>query len=149
MQKIVPNLWFDGNAKEAVDYYVSVFPNSKVNSTSYYPSEGLADFQTDMAGKELAIDFELDDQRFTAINAGPEFKFNEAVSFSIQCKDQDEIDFYWEKLSKVAESEQCGWCKDQYGLSWQVVPQNMGELMQRPDAFTHMMQMKKLVIADF
>lgn len=149
MQKIVPNLWFDGNAKEAVDYYVSVFPNSKVSSTSYYPSEGLADFQTDMAGKELAIDFELDDQRFTAINAGPEFKFNEAVSFSIQCKDQDEIDFYWEKLSKVAESEQCGWCKDQYGLSWQVVPQNMGELMQRPDAFAHMMQMKKLVIADF
>jgi predicted 3-demethylubiquinone-9 3-methyltransferase (glyoxalase superfamily) len=151
-QKITPNLWFDSNAKEAVDYYVSVFPDGKIISTEYYPSstdEGLADFQKNMAGKELVIDFELNNQRFTAINAGPDFKFNEAVSFSIVCKDQQEIDYYWEKLSSVPESEQCGWCKDRFGLSWQVVPQNMRVLMQRPGAFAHMMQMKKLTIKDF
>ncbi|MGF7228458.1 MAG: VOC family protein [Candidatus Saccharibacteria bacterium] len=151
-QKITPNLWFDGNAKEAVDYYVSVFPDSEVVFTSHYPDstdQGLADFQKDMAGKELTIDFALSGQRFTAINAGPQFKFNEAVSFVISCKDQEEIDYYWSKLSTVAQAEQCGWCKDQFGLSWQVVPENMADLMQRPDAFAHMMQMKKLVIADF
>lgn len=148
-QIITPNLWFDGNAKEAVDFYVSVFPNSKINSTSYYPNEGLADFQKEMAGKELAIDYELDGMRFTAINAGPEFKFNESVSFSISCKDQEEIDYYWGKLSAVPESEQCGWCKDKYGLSWQVIPNNMGELMKRPGAFANMMQMHKLEIDKF
>lgn len=151
-QKITPNLWFDGNAKQAVDYYVSVFPGSRVLSTQYYPNntaEGLADFQKDMAGKELVIDFELNGQHFTAINADATFKFSEAVSFSIACKDQPEIDFYWEKLSSVPEAEQCGWCKDKFGLSWQVVPANMGELLQRPDAYAHMMRMKKLVIEDF
>jgi predicted 3-demethylubiquinone-9 3-methyltransferase (glyoxalase superfamily) len=151
-QKITPNLWFDGNAKEAVGYYVSVFPNSSVVSTEYYPNsaeEGLADFQKDMAGKELVIDFLLNGQRLTAINAGPEFKFNEAVSFAISCKDQEEIDYYWEKLSSVPESEQCGWCKDRFGLSWQVVPENMGELMKRSNAYAHMMQMKKIIVADF
>jgi predicted 3-demethylubiquinone-9 3-methyltransferase (glyoxalase superfamily) len=149
MKRIVPNLWFDGNAKEAVDFYVSVFPDSKVVSTSYYPNEGLADFQKDMAGKELSIEFELSGNPFTAINAGPEFKFNESVSFAIPCQDQEEIDYYWGKLSSVPESEQCGWCKDQYGLSWQVIPDNMGELMNRPNAFANMMQMKKIVIEDF
>lgn len=149
MKDITPNLWFDGNAQEAVDFYTSVFPDSKILSTSYYPSEGLADFQKDMAGKVLTVDFELSGNRFVAINAGPEFKFNESVSFSIPCKDQDEIDYYWEKLSKVPESEQCGWCKDQFGLSWQVVPENMEELMQRPGAYAHMMGMHKIVIADF
>jgi len=151
-QKITPNLWFDGNAKEAVDFYLSVFPHSSIVSTAYYPNstdEGLADFQQAMAGKELVIEVELNSQHFTAINAGPEFKFNEAVSFAIACEDQHEIDYYWEKLSSVPEAEQCGWCKDRFGLSWQVVPQNMGELMQRPNAYAHMMQMKKLVIDEF
>jgi predicted 3-demethylubiquinone-9 3-methyltransferase (glyoxalase superfamily) len=148
-QKITPNLWFNQNAKQAVEFYVSVFPNSQVVATSYYPKEGLADFQKEFAGKELTIDFDLNGQRFTAINAGPEFKFNEAVSFSISCDDQAQIDYYWEKLSTVPESEQCGWCKDQYGLSWQVVPKNMEELMKKPDAFSHLMQMKKIVIEDF
>ena len=150
--KITPNLWFDGNAGEAVTYYTSVFPDSKIISTAYYPTsadEGLADFQKDMAGKELVIDFELSGQRFTAINAGPEFRFNEAVSFAITCEDQTEIDYYWEKLSSVPEAEQCGWCKDRFGLSWQVVRKNMGELMQRPQAYAHLMQMKKLVIDGF
>ncbi len=151
-QKIVPNLWFNGNAKEAVDFYVSVFPDSKIISTENYPNstdEGLAEFQKDLAGKVLTIEFELNGQHFTAINAGPEFKFTEAVSFAVFCKDQEEIDYYWDKLSNVAESEQCGWCKDQYGLSWQIVPENMGELMSKPHAFANLMEMHKIVIADF
>lgn len=149
MQKIIPNLWFDHNAKEAVDFYLSVFPNSKINATSNYPTEGLLDFQKGLAGEVLTIDFELNGQQFTAINAGPEFKFTEAVSFVINCKDQAELDSYWEKLSSVPEAEQCGWCKDQYGLSWQVVPANMEELMKKPGAWDKMMKMKKLVIAEF
>lgn len=297
--KITPNLWFNGNAQEAVDFYVAAFPDSKIISTLNYPKsaeEGLADFQLDMAGKVLTIDFELGKQRFTAINAGPEFKpnpsisfminfdpsrdkqarehldelwgklidggealmaldeypfskrygwvkdkygltwqliltdpegeprpfiipsllfggkntnhaedamkfylslfkdskqgtvaryskdtgpakagslmfadfmlgeqwlavmdsgveqdliFNEAISLSVPCKDQAEIDYFWEKLSTVPESEQCGWCKDKYGLSWQVVPENTDELMKRPGAFANLMQMKKIVIEDF
>jgi len=152
MQKITPNLWFNGNAKETVDYYVSVFPNSKVVSTEYYPKsseEGLADFQKDLAGQVLAIDFELDGVRFTAINAGPEFSFSEAVSFAIACEDQKEIDYYWEKLSYVPESEQCGWCKDKYGLSWQVVPKDMQQLMRKPNAFSTLMRQKKIVISEY
>lgn len=131
---------------------MSVFPDSKTVHTAYYPKsteEGLADFQKNLAGKPLVIEFELAGQRFAAINAGPEFKFSEAVSFSISCKDQEEIDYFWEKLSSVPGSEQCGWCKDKFGLSWQVVPQNMDELMKRPGAFTRMMKMKKLVIDEF
>ncbi|MFA5004065.1 MAG: VOC family protein [Candidatus Saccharimonadales bacterium] len=151
-QKITPCLWFNGNAKEAVEYYVSVFPESRIVSTEYYPKsadEGLADFQLELAGKPLAIDFELSGLRFTAINAGPEFRFSEAISFVISCADQAEIDYYWEKLSSVPEAQQCGWCKDKYGLSWQVVPENMGELMKRPNAYANMMQMKKLIIDEF
>ena len=152
-QKITPNLWFNGNAKEAVDYYVSVFKDAKVISTEYYPQtaeEGLADFQQDLAGDVLTIEFELLGTRFTAINANEGgFTFNESVSFSVPCKDQAEIDYYWEKLSKVPESEQCGWCKDQFGLSWQIVPENMGELMQKPDAFKTMMGQHKIVISEY
>ena len=150
--KITPNLWFDGNAKEAVDFYVSVFENSKIISTEYYPKsteEGLADFQKDLAGKVLTIEFELDGTNFVAINAGPEFKFNESISFSIACKDQAEIDYYWSKLSSVPESEQCGWCKDKYGLSWQVVPENIQELMSKPNAYKTLMNQKKIVIEEY
>jgi predicted 3-demethylubiquinone-9 3-methyltransferase (glyoxalase superfamily) len=152
MQKITPNLWFNGNAAEAVDFYVSTFPDSKIIATMNYPNsaeEGLADFQLNMAGKALTIDFTLGNQRFVAINAGPEFTFNEAVSFAIDCKDQTEIDYFWEKLSSVPASEQCGWCKDKYGLSWQIIPENMGDLMKKPNAYAKLMQMKKIVIADF
>ncbi len=149
MQKITPNLWFDGNAQGAVDFYVSVFPNSKILSTTNYPHEGLADFQKEMAGKVLTIEFELMGNLFVAINAGPEFKFNESISFSVPCKDQAEIDYFWGKLSAVPESEQCGWCKDKYGLSWQVVPENAEELMKKPGAFAIMMQQKKIVIAEY
>lgn len=296
MQKIVPNIWFNANAKEAVDFYTSIFNEGNIITTMYYPEDNLPDFQKDMAGKEVAIDFELDGYRFSAINAGPEFAvnpsisfmlnfdpsrtenareymdtlwnklndggkilmpldeypyskhygwvqdkygvtwqliltdpagdprpfvipslmfsgehqnqaeaamkfyldtfknsragqvarypqptgpaaqdsvmfadfmlenqwfatmdsgveqdftFNEGVSLLVNCKDQAEIDYYWEKLSTVPEAEQCGWCKDQFGVSWQIAPENMGELMEQPDAYTKMMQMKKLVIADF
>jgi predicted 3-demethylubiquinone-9 3-methyltransferase (glyoxalase superfamily) len=149
LQKVTACLWFDGVAKEAVEFYLSVFPNSQLKETSYYPTEGLLEFQKPLAGKELTLDFELEGVRFTALNAGPEFKFNEAVSFVITCKDQAEIDYYWEKLSAVPESEQCGWCKDKYGVSWQVVPENMGELMKKPDAFPHLLEMKKIEIDKF
>ncbi|MDQ3094284.1 MAG: VOC family protein [bacterium] len=152
MQKIVPNLWFDGNAREAAEFYVSVFPNSKITGGSKYPSsaeEGLADFQLNLAGKDLTIEFELNGQAYTAINAGPEFKFNEAVSFAVFCKDQAEIDYFWEKLSTVPESEQCGWCKDQFGLSWQIVPENIEELMKRPGAFKTMMNQHKIVVDEY
>jgi predicted 3-demethylubiquinone-9 3-methyltransferase (glyoxalase superfamily) len=304
MQKITPNLWFNGNAKEAVDFYVSVFPNAKIITTSHYPKskeEGLADFQLNMAGRVLTVDFEIMGFRFAAINAGPEFvpnpsisffitldskeeidalwrklvddgkelmalgkypfseyygwvqdkynvswqiilnnpegdwrpkvmpsllftqdkngkaeeaikfytsvfssyakapadkknaktgqlvrrtkddpmakagtlafgdfaventwiaamdggqghefKFNEGVSLMISCKDQDEIDYYWEKLTREGGEESvCGWLKDKYGVSWQVAPENMEELMKRPNAFANMMKMKKIVIADF
>ncbi len=149
---ITPNLWFDGSAQEAVDFYISVFPGSKIVSTEYYPKtaeEGLANFQQELAGKVLTIEFELSGTPFVAINAGPEFKFSEAVSFSVPCKDQEEIDYYWEKLSTDPQFEQCGWCKDQFGLSWQIVPENINELMKKPGAFANMMEMHKLVIAEF
>jgi predicted 3-demethylubiquinone-9 3-methyltransferase (glyoxalase superfamily) len=297
--KITPNLWFDGNAQEAVDFYISAFPDGKILTKSNYPNsvdEGLADFQLDLAGKVLTIDFELGQQSFVAINAGPDFKlnpsisfmvnfdpsideqaqehldelwqklrdggqalmpleeypfskrygwiqdrygltwqliltdpageprpfilpsllftdintnhaeeainfyvsvfkdakigalnyysedigpakagalqfgdfvlanqwfaamdsavrhdfvFNEAISLAVSCKDQAEIDTFWERLSSDPQFEQCGWCKDKFGLSWQIVPENMNELMEKPDAFAHMMAMKKIIIADF
>lgn len=150
--KIKPNLWFDGNAEEAVAFYLSVFPEGQVLATEYYPAsveDGLADFQQNLAGKVLTIEFKILGMHFVAINAGPEFTFNESVSFEVACDDQAEIDYYWGKLSAVPESEQCGWCKDKYGLSWQIVPSNMAELMQKPDAFKKLMDMKKLVIEDF
>ena len=152
MQKITPNLWFDGNAEEAVEFYASVFKDSKIISTEYYPKsseDGLADFQKELAGKVLTIEFELNGLNFVAINAGPEFKFNESVSFAVECKDQAEIDYYWHKLSSVPASEQCGWCKDKYGLSWQIVPSNMVDLMSKPDAYKTLMKQKKIIISEY
>jgi predicted 3-demethylubiquinone-9 3-methyltransferase (glyoxalase superfamily) len=148
MQKITPNLWFDHNAQEAVDYYLSVFPDSKIISYLHYPKEGLADFQREFAGEILTIEFELMGQRFVAINAGDNFKFNEAVSFMVECKDQEEIDYYWDRLSAFPESEQCGWCKDKYGLSWQIAPKVIDDLMTNPKMFQKFMEMKKIVIAE-
>lgn len=150
-QSITPNLWFDGNAKDAVDYYVSIFPNSKIISTSYYPEdeEGAPpELKNQMAGEELVIEYELNGMQFMAINGGPQYRFNESISFAIFCKDQEEIDYYWGYLSSVPESEQCGWCKDQFGVSWQILPTGMGDLMQRPGANARMMQMKKIIISD-
>ncbi|TXG76808.1 VOC family protein [Patescibacteria group bacterium] len=152
MKKITPNLWFNGNAREAVEFYVSPFPDSEITGGSTYPEsseEGLADFQQDLAGKDLTIEFTLSGNQFVAINAGPEFGFNEAVSFQVDCKDQAEIDYFWEKLSSVPESEQCGWCKDRYGVSWQIVPENMAELMQKPGAFKTLMEQHKIIIEEY
>ena len=149
MQKITPNLWYDGNAKEAVDFYASVFPDTKIISTSYYPTEGLEEFQQNLAGKELTIEFELLGQRFTAINAGPEFKFNESVSFLISCKDQEEIDYFWNALiADGGNDSQCGWLKDKYGLSWQVIPEDMEEIIKKSGSFANLMKMRKIIIAD-
>ncbi|MGH7218548.1 MAG: VOC family protein [Candidatus Microsaccharimonas sp.] len=151
-QKITPNLWFNGNAQEAAEFYMTVFPEGKMEITEYYPNsaeEGLADFQFQFAGKPLTVEFEILGMKFVGINAGSEFTLSEAVSFSIACDTQDEIDYYWEQLSAYPESEQCGWCKDKFGLSWQIVPANMADLMRRPGAYEKMMNMKKIVIEDF
>lgn len=148
MQTITPNLWFKGNAAEAVAFYLSVFPDAKIITTSYYPTEGLLAFQAPLAGQELAIYFELLGQQFVAINAGDEFTFNEAVSFNIACKDQAEIDYYWNALTADGGEESvCGWCKDKYGLSWQVNPEHIEAMMLTPGAWTKLLQMKKINIA--
>lgn len=150
MKKLIPNLWFKGNAQEAVDFYTSIFPDSKIITMNYYPTEGLADFQKDFAGKILTIQFEILGQEFVAINAGPEFTFNESVSFLINCKDQEEIDYYWNTLTKDGGQEsQCGWLKDKYGLSWQVAPENIDSVVKDPQAFAKLLTMKKIVMEDF
>ncbi len=148
MQKITPNLWFKGNAEEAVNFYLTIFPEGKIVSQTYYPTEGLLDFQEPLAGKVLTIYFTLFGQEFVAINAGNEFTFNEAVSFNIACKDQAEIDYYWNALTKDGGEESvCGWCKDRYGLSWQITPENIEEMMLTPRAWEKLLQMKKIDIA--
>ena len=123
MQEITPHLWFDKEAKQAAEYYVSVFPNSKITHSSTLHNTPSGD--TDI------VSFTLNGKRFMAISAGPLFKFNEAISFMIPCESQKEIDYYWEKLSADPKSEQCGWCKDKYGLSWQVWPVALGEMMSK------------------
>jgi predicted 3-demethylubiquinone-9 3-methyltransferase (glyoxalase superfamily) len=152
-QKIIPNLWFDGNAQEAMDFYLSVFKEGKTLNTTYYPkteAEGLADFQKDFAGKVLTVEFEILGMRFIGINAGPMFQFTEAISMMIPCKNQEEIDYYWDSLTANGGQESvCGWLKDKYGLSWQVCPENWDILNKKPGAFQRMMGMKKLIIADF
>src|SRR6266540_552526 len=126
--RITPNLWFDTEGKEAAEFYVSVFPNSKVTNVSHYGEAGPRE-----AGTVLTVDFVLDGQEFTAINGGPEFKFDEAVSLLINCDDQEEVDYYWDKLTEGGEESQCGWLEDKYGLSWQVVPDGVAELFEDDD----------------
>lgn len=148
-QKITPSLWFDTNAEEAMNYYVETFPDSRITHIEKYPDESLDPHFKGMSGKVINGQFTLDGQDFICLDGGPLFAFNEAVSFTVTCKDQDEIDYYWEKLSHVSEAEQCGWCKDKFGLSWQIVPVNMGELIGRsPAAMQAMMQQKKIIISE-
>jgi predicted 3-demethylubiquinone-9 3-methyltransferase (glyoxalase superfamily) len=127
-QKIVPSLWFDTEAEEAATFYVSVFKNARVVNVTHYTEAGPRP-----AGTVLTVEFELDGQRFVGINGGPQFKFDEAVSFQIVCDTQEEIDYYWERLTEGGEESQCGWLKDRYGLSWQVVPTGMEEVFADPD----------------
>lgn len=154
MQKITPCLWFDMNAEEAMNYYVSVFKNSKIIRVDKYPDESLDEHFQGMAGKVINGEFELDGVKFTCLDGGPTFKFNEAVSFIVDCADQEEVDYYWEKLSAVPESEQCGWCKDKFGVSWQIIPKRLGELLNDPDteranrAMQAMMKMHKIDVAE-
>jgi len=142
MNKVTPFLWFDHEAEEAMNFYVSVFKNSKVVSVNR------------AGGRVMTVNFELDGQPFIALNAGPHFKFNEAVSFFINCDTQEEVDMFWDRLSEGGEKSQCGWLKDRWGLSWQVVPKALTRLMSDPDpaksraVLDAMLKMKKIVIAD-
>jgi predicted 3-demethylubiquinone-9 3-methyltransferase (glyoxalase superfamily) len=145
---IQPCLWFDDQAREAMEYYVSVFPNSQILSIEEYPDESLDKHFVGMAGKVLNGQFRLNGMDFVCLDGGPLFTFNESISFIVSCADQEEIDRYWSLLSHVPASEQCGWCKDRFGLSWQIIPAKMGELLRRPEQIQVMMQQKKIVIAE-
>jgi predicted 3-demethylubiquinone-9 3-methyltransferase (glyoxalase superfamily) len=147
-QKITPNLWFDTQAEEAASFYTSVFRNSRIVNVTHYTEAGPRE-----AGMVMTVEFELDGQRFVGINGGPDFTFDEAVSFQINCDDQDDVDYYWERLTEGGSEGPCGWLKDKYGLSWQVVPAGMEELFADPDpkkaerAMQAMLGMRKLDIA--
>ncbi len=154
VQKISPCLWFDDRGEEAAKFYTSIFPNSRILKVSRYTEAGF-EVHGRPAGTVMTVEFELDGQLFTALNGGPHFKFSEAISFQVDCKDQDEVDNYWTKLQAGGGSEsQCGWLKDKFGLSWQIVPTEMNELMSDPDpakagrAMSAMLKMKKLDIAE-
>ncbi len=154
MQKITPFLWFDGQAEEAAQLYVSVFPNSQIKQVLRYGEAG-REQHGQAPGTVMTVAFELDGQAFTALNGGPVFKFNEAVSFVVDCATQNEVDHYWQKLGEGGDpaAQQCGWLKDRYGLSWQIVPRRLIELLSDPDAETAgrvmqtMLSMKKIDVA--
>jgi predicted 3-demethylubiquinone-9 3-methyltransferase (glyoxalase superfamily) len=147
---IVPCLWFDNQAEEAVSFYTSVFKNSRINSISRYGKEGY-EIHRQEEGTVMVVGFELNGQSYTALNGGPLFKFNESVSFQVYCENQEEIDYYWDKLTEGGEESYCGWLKDKYGLSWQVVPSVLSELMSdatKAGKVTNaFMQMRKFDIA--
>lgn len=145
MQNITPCLWFDSEAEEAAKFYVSIFPNSKIIETVPYLTETPSNKPI---GSTMLVNFELNGQGFTALNGGPYFKISEAISFQVFCKDQAEIDSYWEKLSANPGSEQCGWCKDKFGVSWQIVPENIGELLKTESAMKVFLEMHKIDIKD-
>jgi predicted 3-demethylubiquinone-9 3-methyltransferase (glyoxalase superfamily) len=148
LTKITPNLWFDTQAEEAANFYASVFPNSRVVDVTRY-----SEAAPDRAGTVMSVAFELDGLRFIGINGGPQFTFDEAVSFAVECETQDEIDYYWERLTEGGSEGPCGWCKDRFGLSWQVVPARISQLWADSDparaerAMRAMFGMKKLDIA--
>lgn len=152
MQKISPCLWFHNEAEEAANFYVSVFEDGKILNITHY-SESSAEASGQPQGSVMTVVFEIDGQQFMALNGGPIFKFSEAVSLMIHCDTQDKVDYYWEKLSAGGEEGQCGWLKDKYGLSWQVVPTALGELLSRGDAeksesvVKALLPMKKIDIA--
>lgn len=132
VSKIVPCLWFDNQAKEAAEFYVSVFKGSRIVNVSHYTDAG-REVHGRPAGSVMTVEFEIAGQRFTALNGGPHFKFNEAISLQVMCEDQAEVDYFWKKLSAGGEQVQCGWLKDRFGLSWQVVPTQLHELLKSGD----------------
>ena len=154
-QRITPFLWFDNQAEEAANFYTSIFKNSKVLATVRYTEEA-SQAAGRPAGSVMVVDFELEGQRFTALNGGPHFKFNEAISFVVHCQSQEEVDYYWDRLSQGgdAAAQQCGWLKDRFGLSWQVVPDRVTELLTDRDperarrAMAAVLKMKKIDIAE-
>ena len=145
MKQITPCLWFDSEAEEAANLYVSIFPNSKITETVPYSVETPSNKPV---GSIMLVNFEINGQPFTALNGGPYFKISEAISFQVFCKDQAEIDNYWEKLSAYPESEQCGWLKDKFGVSWQIVPENIGELLDSKEKMKKFLKMKKIIISE-
>ena len=161
IQQIVPSLWFDAQTEEAINFYVAVFNgsphkrrDSRIISITRYEKGMEVPGADQMEGKVITAIFELNGQRFMALDGGPIFKFNEAVSFYVECADQDEVDYFWKKLSADLESEQCGWLKDKFGLSWQISPKQLEDLLGSPNrkkalaATNAMLKMKKIVIAD-
>jgi predicted 3-demethylubiquinone-9 3-methyltransferase (glyoxalase superfamily) len=154
-QRIAPCLWFDNQAEEAAKFYVSVFKNSKIVSTARYPKAG-QEVHKRAAGTVMTVAFELDGQAFTALNGGPQFRFTEAISLQVNCDTQEELDRYWEQLSKSGDpkAQQCGWLKDKYGLSWQIVPRVLLELLKDHEsvkaqrAMEALLRMKKIDIAE-
>lgn len=147
--KISPFLWFDNKAEEAANFYTSIFKNSGIGKIARYTGEG-AKASGQSEGTVMTVAFTLDGQNFTAINGGPIFKFTEAISFVVNCERQEEVDHYWNKLTEGGQEVQCGWLKDKYGLSWQVVPKQLGELMSGPKAgsvMQAMLKMKKIDIS--
>ena len=153
IQKINPNLWFDTEAEDAAKFYTSIFKDSSIDKITRYPAVG-QEIHQKAPGSVMTVEFTLQGQKYVALNGGPHFKFNESISFVINCKDQKEVDYYWEKLSEGGDprAQQCGWLKDKFGLSWQVVPKGMSELFSDPDkekrerAMASMLKMKKLDI---
>ncbi|HEX2630400.1 MAG TPA: VOC family protein [Chitinophagaceae bacterium] len=148
MQKITPYLWFDNNAEEAISFYSSIFKDSKMTDCARWGKGGPVP-----EGTIMTATFELAGQKFLALNGGPMFKFNEAVSFLVDCKDQEEVDYYWNKLTEGGAEQPCGWLKDKYGLSWQIIPRQLSQLIGHKDrekagrALQAMMQMKKIDVA--
>ena len=153
IERFTPNLWFDTEGEDAAKFYTSIFKNSSIDKVSYYPKVG-QEIHGNKPGSVMTVEFNLDGQKFLALNGGPHFKFNEAISFIVNCENQKEVDYYWEKLGAGGDpnAQQCGWLKDKFGLSWQVVPTALNELMTDSDqekvehAFEAMLRMKKLDI---
>ena len=149
MRRITPCLWFDTDGEAAAELYVSVFPNSRIGRVTRYGSAGPR-----QEGSVMTVEFELDGQLFVALNGGPDFTFSEAISFQVDCKDQDEVDYYWDALSEGGEEGPCGWVKDRFGLSWQIIPTRLNELVTDPDleraqrAMAAMLQMRKIDVAE-
>ncbi len=161
MNKIVPSLWFDTQCEEAMNYYVDTFngvpykkQESRIINITRYEKGMEAPGAEQMIGKVITGIFELAGQRYMALDGGPVFNFTEAISFYVECEDQKEVDYFWDKLSAVPEAEQCGWVKDKFGLSWQIVPKQLGELIGSPDpvkskrVINAMLKMKKIIVAD-